>query len=178
MHDVPAPKATEGDDEPVDRLVGDSEMERWLPNWLADHKDTLLNFGRVVATAQRQQDAVRSKHLQRLLARSRGETAETEHRLEDAVVRSNTAEEAVKNLKDMRPSHRKLLERLAAVADAYDEDGLDEVRPSRGVGGDHDRETVLLSGRGGRPLLKLADFLEAKVILRLVTSHGEWQTTG
>ena len=87
-------------DEIVDLPIDDSEMKRWIPNWMTGHASTFLNFGLVVALAQRQKDAIRSRALQQKLDRSRGETAETEHRLEDAIVRANNAEERVRELKD------------------------------------------------------------------------------
>jgi len=62
------------------------------------------------------------------------------------------------------------LKPLAAIADAYDDDGLDEERPDwirRGVSKPLEgREVELLSGRGGRRLLTLNDAFEARRVLR------------
>jgi len=65
------------------------------------------------------------------------------------------------------------LSRLASVADAYDDDGLDEDRPEwHGEGDAADPEkVVILSGRGGRTLLTLADALAARRALREVQSN-------
>jgi len=69
-----------------DPILDDSEIASLMPN----HQNAYVAvFARRVAEAQRKLCAVRSKTL---LARSRDETCETEHRLEDAVVRANNAE--------------------------------------------------------------------------------------
>jgi len=146
-----------------------------------------------VALAQRQRDAVRSKTLQRALARSRGETSEVEHQLEDAVVRANNAEERVRELEGRQGDDLKLLRqkterivdledklrtildssalvKLVSVANAYEDNGLDEARPWWNLGLDHDREVPLISGRGGRLLLTIGDALDARELARVAVS--------
>jgi hypothetical protein len=54
---------------------------------------------------------------------------------------------------------------LAAIADAYDADELDEARPSWG-GTDTPEHVELFQGRGGRQLLTLADAFAAREALR------------
>lgn len=56
---------------------------------------------------------------------------------------------------------------LAAIADEYDKDGLDEVRPdwvNRGVA-KFNPQAELYSGRGGKQLLTLEDALNARDVL-------------
>lgn len=57
---------------------------------------------------------------------------------------------------------------LVAIADAYDDDGLDEARPEWGaVKAEPKPEDVeLFSGRGGRELLTLAHCLAARRVVR------------
>jgi len=60
----------------------------------------------------------------------------------------------------------RILGLLAAVAEAYDEGGLDEARPERGRGTEIDGEIAIVAGRGGRILLKLGDALAARELMR------------
>lgn len=75
-------------------------------------------------------------------------------------------------ISDLALRTAKVLEKLSAVADAYDENALDEIRPARGYGLTHDLTVDLLTGRGGRPLLRLGDFLEAREIVRALSTSG------
>ena len=59
---------------------------------------------------------------------------------------------------------------LVAIAEAYDDDGLDEARPEWGEGIEHDRRVELLCGRGGRGLLTLGQALDARDLLRRLRS--------
>ena len=76
------------------------------------------------------------------------------------------AEQLIRQLRDA-------LAPLAAVADAYDGNDLDEARPEWGLGIDHDAENILLSGRGGRVLLRLSDALRAREVARTLESVEE-----
>ena len=58
------------------------------------------------------------------------------------------------------------LVKLAAIADAYDASALDEHRPEWGEKAPE--AVVLLSGRGGRTLLTLADAFAAREALKRV----------
>jgi hypothetical protein len=55
---------------------------------------------------------------------------------------------------------------LANLAVCYSQNGLDEARPERELGIEHDREVVLVEGRGGRELLTVGDSLAALAALR------------
>ena len=57
------------------------------------------------------------------------------------------------------------LQRLAALADAYDRSELDEARPEHEMHGFDPARVVLVSGRGGRALLTLADAIAARKAL-------------
>ena len=59
---------------------------------------------------------------------------------------------------------------LVAIAEAYDDDGLDEARPEWREGIEHDRRVALLCGRGGRGLLTLGQALDARDLLRRLRS--------
>lgn len=60
-----------------------------------------------------------------------------------------------------------VLEPLVAIAEAYEDDELDEARPERQRGIEHDRRVELLCGRGGRRcLLTLGQALDARDLLR------------
>lgn len=59
---------------------------------------------------------------------------------------------------------REALKPFAAVADAYDANKLDDVRPEWGNQGDADY--TILHGRGGKELLTLRHFLNAREALR------------
>lgn len=54
---------------------------------------------------------------------------------------------------------------LAAIADRYDDDGLDEARPEWGDNSRDPESIELLSGRGGKQLLTLADAFRARTAL-------------
>lgn len=64
-----------------------------------------------------------------------------------------------------------VLQKLAAIADAFDRSELDEARPDwEGAGDGSNPETVvLLSGRGGKTLLTLADAFAARAALNGAT---------
>lgn len=57
---------------------------------------------------------------------------------------------------------------LANIADAYDDNGLDECRPEWATRGleEFNLDKELYSGRGGKTLLKLRDVFEARELLR------------
>jgi hypothetical protein len=55
---------------------------------------------------------------------------------------------------------------LAAIADAYDTNRLDECRPEWGEGELKDSQTILFEGRGGKTLLTLEDALRARAALK------------
>jgi hypothetical protein len=74
----------------------------------------------------------------------------------------------------------KVLAPLVAIADAYDDDDLDEARPEWCEGIDRDRKVELVQGRGGRTLLTLGQALEARDVLRASraeNSGGRSRTT-
>jgi hypothetical protein len=60
----------------------------------------------------------------------------------------------------------KALQPLASIANAYDKNELDEVRPEWGEGLEHDCNVEILSGSGGKTLLTLQDALSAREALR------------
>jgi len=70
---------------------------------------------------------------------------------------------------------RDALEPLKRIADAYDDDGLDEERPDwirRGVSPPIEGRTVeLFTGRGGRQLLTLQHAFAARAALALATAE-------
>lgn len=59
-----------------------------------------------------------------------------------------------------------ILAKLAAVADAYEQNGLDEARPEEEHTPREREKIVLLAGRGGKTLLTLADAFAAREALR------------
>jgi hypothetical protein len=61
-----------------------------------------------------------------------------------------------------------LLGRFAAVADAYDANELEDPRPEWGSGLERDRKITIMSNRGGRGLLVLGDFLDARDLLLML----------
>lgn len=68
-------------------------------------------------------------------------------------------------------SHAALVEALeafAAVADEYDKNCLDECRPEWNEA--NDDATEMLTGRGGKPLLSLRHFKQARAALNLAQS--------
>lgn len=68
---------------------------------------------------------------------------------------------------------------LVAVADAYDDNALDEARPAwtenkfpnftLAMCRSKDKDVELFNGRGGKPLIKLMDAFAAREALKLLT---------
>ncbi len=59
---------------------------------------------------------------------------------------------------------REAIAPFASVADEYDKNCLDECRPE--WGGANDEATEILTGRGGKPLLSLRHFIQARSALK------------
>jgi hypothetical protein len=59
------------------------------------------------------------------------------------------------------------LEPLAKAAEAYESGDLDEARPTWGHGLEKDKKVSLISGRGGKALVSLADAFKAREALAL-----------
>lgn len=71
----------------------------------------------------------------------------------------------------------RVLAPLAAIADAYDDDELDEARPEWDKGLERDKKVELVQGRGGRTLLTLGQVLEARDLLRELERKNLRRTT-
>ena len=80
----------------------------------------------------------------------------------------NDLEAEINRLEKQVEALREAIKPLANIADRYDDEGLDEARPSwrdKGIGGAPFDKIELFTGRGGAQLLTLADAFAARVAL-------------